>query len=225
VSRCEQVQEAMSARLDGEPAGLGESEVAAHVTGCAACRAYEEQLHELTRRARVRPLPPALDVPDLAARVTEAARVARPGTNPYGLPGGDWPLERLLLLVLGLVQLVLSVPPLLGADVAASLHVSREVGVTDIALAVGLLAATWQPWRAAGMLPVVLTLGVGLATVAVVDVVAGRVSAAAEAPHLLAPVSALLLWLLRRRTPSPGGVVAAAPRLTAVADDDRRDTA
>lgn len=154
---------------------------------------------------------------DLTERVTSAV------TNPFGLPGaGPWPLERVLLLVLGLAQLVLAIPPLLGADLAASTHVAREVGVTDLALAVGLLAAGWQPWRAAGMLPVIATLAGGLATVAVVDILAGRVSVLDEARHLLAPVGALLLYLVRRRTPSPGPAVSVghSPDLTVVNDED-----
>lgn len=209
---CAAVQEAVSALLDGEPSGVPAADLDAHLATCAGCTAYDASLQDVTRRARLRQVAPSADVTE---RVVAA--------NPLGLPGsGPWPIERLLLLVLGIVQLLLSVPPLLGAELAASIHVTREVGVTDVALAVGLLAAAWQPWRAAGMLPVIVTLAGGLATVAVVDIVAGRVSALSEAQHLLAPVSALLLYLLRRRTPSPGGGVAEAPTLRAVQDDDRR---
>jgi predicted anti-sigma-YlaC factor YlaD len=218
MSRCDPVQEALSARLDGEAPGVSDAEIDTHLAGCAACRTFEAALPELTRRARVRSLPPSTD---LSSRVTAAARAARPTTNPYGLPGGHWPLPRLLLLVLGLVQLVLAVPPLLGSDVAASLHVTREVGVTDVALAAGLLAAACQPWRAAGMLPVVVCLGVGLATVAVVDILNGRVTVVNEAPHLLAPVSALLLHLLRRAIPHPSGAISQPAPLHAVPDERR----
>ena len=219
MSSCETVREVISARLDGEDGGLPGTQVDAHLAGCAACRAYADQVTDATRRARLWPAGPGAPA-DVTARV--AVAVATP-TNAFGLPGGPWPLERLLLLVLGVAQLVLSVPPLLGSDLAAGLHVSREIGVTDVAFAVGLLAAAWQPWRAAGMLPVVLALGFGLAAVALVDVLAGRVSAVGEAPHLLAPVSALLLVRLRRRLPRPpGGLQAAAPGLRAVGDDERR---
>lgn len=214
---CDLVEEALSARLDGEQAQLSEPELTRHLADCPGCRAFEQQLHDLTRRARVRSLAPERD---LTARV-----VAARADNPLGLPGGAWPIERLLLLVLGLVQLLLSVPPLFGSDVAASLHVSREVGVTDVALAVGLLAAVWQPWRAAGMLPVVVTLGAGLACVALVDIVAGRVSAVGELPHLLAPVSAFLLWRVRRRTPAPGGEAQFPAGLRSVQEPDERRSA
>lgn len=214
---CAAVQEALSAQLDGEDADVAETAVQAHLAGCADCRAYDASLQDVTRRARLRPVEPALATTDMTDRVVAA--------NPLGLPGsGPWPIERLLLLVLGVVQLLLSVPPLLGTELAASIHVTREVGVTDVALAVGLLAAAWQPWRAAGMLPVIVTLAGGLAAVAVVDVIAGRVSAASEAQHLLAPVSALLLYLLRRRLPSGGGGVEVPQPggLRAVGDDERR---
>lgn len=210
---CAAVQEALSALLDGEPLGVPASELEEHLRGCAGCRAYDASLQDVTRRARLRQVEPQLAATDVTERVVAA--------NPLGLPGsGPWPIERLLLLVLGVVQLLLSVPPLLGTELAASVHVTREVGVTDVALAIGLLAATWQPWRAAGMLPVIVTLAGGLAAVAVVDVLAGRVSAVSEAQHLLAPFSALLLYLLRRRTPSPGGAVTGdGPALRAVPDE------
>ncbi len=209
---CTRAREAASARLDGEPVDGPALDV--HLAGCAACRGWSDAAQDATRLARLRPVaPPA----DLTARVAAGSR-AQGGLQPQ-----DWPLVRVLLLVLGLVQLVLSLPVLLGDGAAASLHVSREVGVTDLALAVGLLAAVWQPWRAAGMLPVVGVLAVGLAAVAVVDVAAGRVQVATELPHLLAPVSALLLHLLRRHAPPPRGAVPAAPPgLRAVADDERR---
>ena len=193
---CAAVQDALSAALDGEPGDVPADLLEAHLRGCPTCRAYDASLTGVTRRSRLRPVEPAL--PDVTSRVVAA--------HPLGLPGsGPWPVERLVLLVLGVVQLLLSVPPLVGADLGVSGHVSREVGVTDVALALGLLAATWQPWRAAGMLPVIVTLAGGLAAVAAVDVAAGRVSAASEAQHLLAPVSALLLYLLRRRTPGDAG--------------------
>ena len=204
---CTSAREAASARLDGELADPADLD--AHLAGCPACRAWTVAAG--AGRPHLAPAPPPVD---LAARVAAA---------PRGLGTSDWPLVRVLLLVLGLVQLVLALPVLVGDGLAASVHVSREVGVTDLALAVGLLAAVRQPWRAAGMLPVVAVLAVGLAAVAVVDVAAGRVSAGRELPHLLAPVSAVLLLLLRRAAPrAPGAAPAARPGLRAVAPDERR---
>lgn len=103
-----------------------------------------------------------------------------------------------MLAMTALLQLALSLPALLlGEQDAAGLHVAREIGATEVALAVGVLAAAWRPWRAAGMLPVVAALAVGLASTTVIDVVGGEVPALHEVPHLLALVEAALLWRLR----------------------------
>ena len=208
---CARAREALSARADGEPDDLAPGLLEEHLRRCPPCRAWEQDATALTRRLRLHPVAAPVDLTD---RVT-AARSA---------PGG-WPVERVLLLALGVVQLLLSLPPLLlGPEVAADLHVAHEVGVTDIALAVGVLAAAWQPWRAAGMLPVVVVLAVGLGVTSVLDIAAGRVGAVAEAPHLLAVTDALLLFLLRRRTPAggtgDGARLAPAPAL----DDTARRT-
>lgn len=191
---CARAREALSARADGEPDELPAGALDDHLRGCASCTSWEQDATSLTRRLRLHPVAaPA----DLVAGVTAAATAAP--------RAGAWPVERVLLLALGVLQLLLSLPPLLLApEVAADLHVAHEVGVTDIALAVGVLAAAWQPWRAAGMLPVVVVLALGLGATSVLDIAAGRVDAYGEAPHLLAVTDALLLFLLRRRTPAGG---------------------
>ncbi len=208
---CSAARRAISARIDGELARADEGALTGHEAGCAGCRTYAAHAVDTTRRARLRSAPASTD---LSSTVRDAARSQRPGLE-------TWPVERVLLLVTGCVQLVLALPVLLGSDLAASLHVTHEVGVTDVALAAGLLAAAWQPWRAAGMLPVVLVLAVGLAVTSVLDISAGRVSALGELGHLLAPAGAVLLHRLRR-APSTPGARAAGPRLRAVEDPERR---
>ena len=67
---------------------------------------------------------------------------------------------RWALFVVALTQLVLAAPALLlGEDAGATVHVARELGSFDVALAVGLLVAAWQPARAWGLLPVIAALG------------------------------------------------------------------
>jgi predicted anti-sigma-YlaC factor YlaD len=124
-----------------------------------------------------------------------------------------WSPARLGLVLVALTQLVLSGPLLLGQAMGASTHTAREAGVTEVALAVGLLAAAWRPWRAAGMLPVVLALALGLAVVSALDVLAGDVRPLHEVPHLLPLAGTLLLWQVRHRDPvSPPSTPLAEPR-------------
>lgn len=51
---CEQAQEAISARFDGEPAPVDEDAVTDHLEACGSCRSFESSLADLGRRFRVR---------------------------------------------------------------------------------------------------------------------------------------------------------------------------
>jgi predicted anti-sigma-YlaC factor YlaD len=112
---------------------------------------------------------------------------------------------RVALVVVALLQLALAVPALLlGSDGGAPVHVARELGSFDAALAVGFLVAAWQPARAFGLLPVAAALVAFLAGTAVLDVAAGHAPAMAESHHLLDLVGLALVWLLTRAG-VPGG--------------------
>lgn len=203
---CEQAREAASARLDGE-LDLDEARLLrAHLSGCRGCTQWEQDAASASRRARVQPAP--APGPDLAPRVLAAAprRAAQ------------WPAERWLLLLVGSTMLLAALPSVLGAGEG---HLLRDAGITDVALAVGVLSAAWQPWRAAGVLPVVLVLAGLLSLTSAVGVLSGAVALADEAVHTLAPSAALLLWRLRRRTPTEP---ASPPqrRLSVVDIDERR---
>lgn len=179
----------LSARLDGEDPGLPAEELDRHLTGCVACSAWQAGAADVSRRLRLRLAEPGTD---LTATVVEGLR------DPQVLHRPRRRAARALLALTALLQLALSLPALvLGAEASAGLHVAREIGATEVALAVGVLAAAWRPWRAAGMLPVVAALAVGLATTTLIDVVGGEVPALHEVPHLLALVEAALLWRMR----------------------------
>lgn len=189
---CTTAREALSARLDGELSSAMDTALDEHLTGCPTCTAAAGAFADAGRRARLRV---AADVPDLAPQVVARVR-ARSEVAP-------WSPARVGLVVVAVAQLVLAVPLLLGHAPMASDHTSREIGVTEIALAVGLLAAAWRPWRAAGMLPVVASLALGLAAISVFDVLDGHVPLLAELPHLLPLAGALMLWQVRHRDPIP----------------------
>ena len=99
-------------------------------------------------------------------------------------------------MLAGLVPVLPLPAPLLGDDAAAPLHLARELGAFQVALAVGLLLAAWQPRRRAQLLPVVAVLSVCPAVIAALDVAAGRTTAPAEGHHLLQLAGLGLLWLL-----------------------------
>ncbi len=192
---CADIREALSARLDGEDGGLTPDVLDGHLAGCRACTAWSDELAALHRMVRVREAEP---VPDLSADIVEAfvpsARAGRRFALGAAVSGARW-----ALFAVALTQLVLAVPALvLGEDAGASVHVARELGSFDVALAIGLLVAAWQPARAWGLLPVAAALALVMAGTALLDLVDGRASTIGEAHHLLDVAGVALLWLVAR---------------------------
>src|SRR5215472_16884127 len=75
---CEDVQTALSARLDGEPAGLDADLIERHLAGCVACATWLDGARSLAVPAL--PDPPDLSRPILAAVAADpviAAEAAR----------------------------------------------------------------------------------------------------------------------------------------------------
>jgi predicted anti-sigma-YlaC factor YlaD len=193
---CSKAREALSAVLDGEPTATTGPALGAHVRTCPACRDFLESaraLDALTCAVRT-------DVPDLTAHVLETARAQRHRLD-------SWTSTlRLGLVAVAVAQLALAAPGLIyGTDEGAPIHVAHEVGVWDLALAVGFVFAAWRPLRAIGLLPFAAALAGGLILTAVVDVAHGRAVALTETTHVLELVGAALLYLLMapRRRPSP----------------------
>jgi hypothetical protein len=69
ANSCPLVREALSARADGEPGGVPDSLVDAHVATCEACRQFASELSALVRATRLRVLAPA---PDLSGQILAA---------------------------------------------------------------------------------------------------------------------------------------------------------
>jgi predicted anti-sigma-YlaC factor YlaD len=196
--RCDTVREALSARLDGEAPGLDDETIDDHLGSCGACAAWSDELATLHRMVRVRE---AEVVPDLTAAILGPPPSAPLRRSPLGevISPARW-----ALFVVALTQLVLAAPALLlGEDSGATVHVARELGSFDVALAVGLLVAAWQPARAWGLLPVIAALGLVMAGTAVVDVVRGTASGFGEAHHVLDLAGLVLLWLVAREERGP----------------------
>jgi predicted anti-sigma-YlaC factor YlaD len=194
---CTPIREALSARLDGEDLGLPDEAVDRHLATCAGCRAWSEELSTLHRLVRVREAEP---VPDLSAAIVDAYRPADAArrTGVRSLLGQAISGPRWALLVVALTQLVLAGPALFGDDPGATVHVAREVGSFDVALAIGLLVAALQPARAWGLLPVAAALAAVMCGTALLDVADGRVSSVGEAHHLLDLAGVAFLWLVAK---------------------------
>ena len=209
---CDTAREAVSARIDGEDGGVPEAALAAHLSGCAACRAWEQRAHVVTRHAR---LGGAFLDHDLSARVLAAVPPAPSGRRPRRARARGL-TQRAALVVIALAQLGITVPLLfLGHDPGAGTHAAHELGSFDLALAIAFAVGAARPALSAGLAwPCCIAAG-GLACTAVIDLIGGQTFGADEAQHLIALAGALvLLW--QARTARPGaagpGMAAAPPR-------------
>lgn len=184
---CEPYRDALSARADGEAAPVGEADLRAHLDDCTTCTTYAASVGDLARRTRV---VPAEAVPDLTASILAAVE------TPDARRGRFDQLRGLLALV-GVMQLVLAVPALLAAGPVVT-HVTREVGIFEVALGIGFLVAARRPARAGGLLPVAAVVA-GLVTLTSLgDVLAGTTTWVQETAHLLEVLGTALLWSLDR---------------------------
>jgi predicted anti-sigma-YlaC factor YlaD len=199
---CDRAREAISARIDDEDSGVPDAVLAAHLDDCAACRAWEQRAHVVTRRAR---LGGALLDHDLTARVLAA--VPPPARRLRRV------MQRWSLVAVALAQLAVTVPLLvLGHDHDAGTHAAHELGSFDLALAIAFCVGAIRPALSAGLAwPCCIAAG-GLVGTAVLDLIGGQTFGADEAQHLIALAGALLL-LWQARTASTG---TAEPELAAV---------
>lgn len=201
---CQACRDALSAQLDGEDPGLDPAAIDHHLAGCEGCRSFAAGAGVLRRRLAVRP---ADAVPDLTGPILAAAR----SRETSAAAGGHW--SRWALLGVALTQLALSVPPvLLGHDAGAPVHVARELGAWDLALAIALLLVAVRPARAPGLVPFAGALLAALALTAVVDVASGRATPVSESHHLLDVAGTALVWLIARRPVDPTDLLAGLRR-------------
>lgn len=185
---CDATREAISALLDGEPAGVEQSLLEGHLDACAACRAWREDAHEVTRRVRLASARPA---PSPGNSIPAALMALESGDRWWRSLG----LARGALVAVAVGQLIVAVPVLLfGSDRGAPIHVAHEMGAFDMALAVGFLVAASRPTRAQGMRALVGCAALLLLATAVIDLLAGRTTPSDELPHMLAVAGWLLLW-------------------------------
>ena len=189
--QCRHCREKVSAGLDGEASAQDAAEADAHLTECAACRAWASQAERLGRRLRVRVADP---VPDLASAVVAGAgdlrRQRRTARARIAV--------RFTLVAVAVAQLTLALP-----DLDGHVHSGNEAAAWGVAAAVGLLTAAASPRRVVGMLPVLSAAALVLVLITVHDVLDGQVHVEHELPHGLLVAGVGLLWLLRAPAGTP----------------------
>jgi predicted anti-sigma-YlaC factor YlaD len=186
--QCESFRAAISARIDGEDPGLPDGALDAHLGACADCRAWQQQAHAVTRRARLGG--PSLDhdlSPQVLAAVPAATRPRRRFTQRAGLAA------------VAAAQLAITVPLLLlGHDHDAGIHAAHELGSFDLALAIAFAVGAIRPALSAGLAWPCAIAAAGLTGTAILDLTDGQTLGADEAQHLVAVAGALLLiWQAR----------------------------
>jgi predicted anti-sigma-YlaC factor YlaD len=195
---CENYRLGISARLDGEDAGVDDATLAWHLASCEACRRFESEAIAVTRAVRVATSETPPDMTPTIMAAINAERVSKaPRFDPQALRAG--------LIALAVVQMLLALPVLLlGRDSGAPVHIAREVGSFDFALAVGFFFVGWRPARAYGMLPLVAALVGCLAVATGVDLVRGTATLLNESAHLLDLMGLAAVWGLSRAEGYPG---------------------
>lgn len=203
---CHTCREALSARLDGEPSGVPADDLDRHLAGCPGCVAWATAAERVTRRARLAPAPP---VPDLTVAVLGALPRELPGARAAARARLADTALRLVLLAVGVAQAALAWPVLVsGAGaMSAPVHMARESGAWNLAVAAAFLAVAAGPRLAAGALPFLGSFTALLLPVTIADLQAGHVHADRALAHLLLVAGVALVatvaWRGRRRRPLP----------------------
>lgn len=156
----QEVQAALSARLDGERSGYPDDVIDAHLANCEECQAFYRQAVALSQTLQ----PAARDLaedeaPDLSEVIladVEPEWRRRASARALGLA-----LTRVLLVLLGLVFMVWSIS-VLGSTPSNAIDENYsallgEAAAFRIAIGFGLFFAAWQPRLVVGMLPIVGT--------------------------------------------------------------------
>lgn len=168
----EQVQAAISAQLDGEPAQLPADVVDAHVENCAQCRAFRDKAAALSRSLSfvesAEGMAPPQDLSEViiagvesewnrasSARQT-ALTVARVGLVSLGLVFAVWAIV-VVASASGLAVIGDEGTLSPSADPERA-RLLIEGAALRFGLAIGLLFAAWRPASIPGTLPVVATM-------------------------------------------------------------------
>lgn len=186
------VQKALSARLDGETYELSDDLIDTHISGCAECAAFAEKAGKLGRRLGTIELSdagmaPPRDLADVilagvepAWRQASRARaaslaVARTVLVIVGVAFTGWALA-IVAQSSGLTALQADGETLSPQADPVRAHLLMETAALRAGVALGLFYCAWRPVIIPGLLAVVATMDVFLIGFAMRDVALGTLS-------------------------------------------------
>ncbi|ALU18344.1 zf-HC2 domain-containing protein [Corynebacterium pseudotuberculosis] len=158
---CDHVQAALSARLDGEPTGIDDDVLDAHLSTCLECRAFYEEAARFNRSLAFGDATERENAPDLSEAIlagVEPMWRQQAATRAWNLA-----LARVIMVLLGIGWAAWAIVLLIqsGSQAADALgnvdtmheRLLSEAAATRCALAFGLFFAAWQPRITGGLLP------------------------------------------------------------------------
>lgn len=196
---CQQVQAALSARLDGEPSPLPDDVVDAHVAECAECQSFLDNAALLNRTLAFSDTSVS-DIPDLSEEIM--AGVAPVWRRRAASRLVSAAICRVVLVLLGVAWCGWAVALLrlpAGDNDPVFLQLVMETVAMRSTLGFGVVFVAWQSRLVAGLLPVYGALFMFSFGLGVRDLVVGSMTAAGagQLGLLFVSVVALLwLWLL-----------------------------
>jgi predicted anti-sigma-YlaC factor YlaD len=191
---CDEARLVLSAVLDDEAAPGEGSAADEHLATCARCREWAAAMHAVNRAMRLE----EAAVTDMTAPIM-AAWDRTQAESERRAPV----YARVGLLVMGMIELFLSVPLLLETRpqfLGPMQHAGRELGAFGVTLAAAFLLAAWDG-RARGRFEVVATAIGLLVLTGLSDILHAETAPHYELAHLPGVVGLGLLWILARREP------------------------
>ncbi len=189
---CTRWRDALSAIADGEPAGIDERLVAAHVARCPGCQSFKQMIDSAPP---VAPDAQTTEMPDLSKTISKLTAAADRAAH--------WSILRVVLAVVAVQVIAFALPALvLGEEQQTATHSARHLGAFGVAYGVALMVVVVRPARARSILPVALVLAGAQVITAIVDLASGRIPLLGESRHLPQIISVFVIWLLA--VPSTG---------------------
>lgn len=177
---CKDIQRAISARLDNEPADIDDTIIEAHLEGCAECRAYLDNARIMKAQFEH----DDTEAPDLTDLIL--AGVGPQVRQAENRRATSLALARIALVLTGFVFVVWSVGTLVEStrliedDVfSVDPNVTKmviQLAAARVALGFGLFFAAWKTRLVTGMLPIFATLWTFSFGFAARDVVLGTIA-------------------------------------------------
>ena len=189
---CSEARETISALIDNEDPPASYSALGTHLSGCNACQDWQAAAFRLARRSR---LAAAGGEPGPETAWKERVLASAPKRL---LPPGAL---RTALGAVAVAQVVLTVHFLFQGR-SDAVH---DQGALDIAIGIGLAAAAWRPWRAAGLQALVGTAALLLIGMESIDLVRGGGELSDMLRHAVVRAGWLLIRALARAVPPVPG--------------------